>query len=105
VIMMLAFSANYGPIATFLAEQFSAKIRYSGLSVAYMLSGLLGSAITPAVTVALLDATGKSSSIAWYAAGGALLSLVCLLLLAEGRMSNIDHVDETIGGALSAATQ
>ena len=53
-VMMLAFSANYGPIATFLAEQFGAQIRYSGLSVAYMLSGLLGSAVTPAVTVGLL---------------------------------------------------
>ena len=91
--MMLAFSANYGPIATFLAELFGSKIRYSGLSVAYMLSGLLGSALTPAVTVALFEATGQSSSIAWYVAGAALLSLVSLLLLAEGRLSNIDRVD------------
>jgi len=91
--MMLAFSANYGPIATFLAELFGSKIRYSGLSVAYMLSGLLGSALTPAVTVALFEATGRSSSIAWYVAGAALLSLVSLLLLTEGRLSNIDRVD------------
>jgi MFS family permease len=104
-VMMLAFSANYGPIATFLAEQFGAKIRYSGLSVAYMLSGLLGSAITPAVAVALLDATGKSSSIAWYAAGAAALSLVCLLLLAEGRMSNIDRVDESGEGTAAAVAR
>jgi MFS family permease len=92
-VMMLAFSANYGPIATFLAELFGSKIRYSGLSVAYMLSGLLGSALTPAVTVALLAATGQSSSIAWYVAGAALLSLVSLLLLADGRRSDIDRVD------------
>jgi metabolite-proton symporter len=93
-VMMLAFSANYGPIATFLAELFGAKIRYSGLSVAYMLSGLLGSALTPAVTVALFEATGQSSSIAWYVAGAAVLSLVSLVLLAEGRRSDIDRVDE-----------
>ncbi|GAA1796737.1 MFS transporter [Agromyces neolithicus] len=94
-LMMLAFSANYGPIATFLAELFGAKVRYSGLSVSYMLSGLLGSAITPAITVALLTITGQSSSIAWYVGGAAVLSLVALVLLAEGRYRNIDVVDTT----------
>lgn len=92
-LMMLAFSANYGPIATFLAELFGSKIRYSGLSVAYMLSGLLGSAITPAITVWLLSLTGQSSSIAWYIAIAALISLVALLLLAENRLESIDSVD------------
>ncbi|MCH1881796.1 MFS transporter [Agrococcus sp. ARC_14] len=92
-LMMLAFSANYGPIATFLAELFGSKIRYSGLSVAYMLSGLLGSAITPAITVWLLDLTGQSSSIAWYVGIAALLSLVALWLLAENRLASIDTVD------------
>ncbi|MBT2484496.1 MULTISPECIES: MFS transporter [unclassified Microbacterium] len=99
-LMMLAFSANYGPIATFLAELFGSKVRYSGLSVAYMLSGLLGSAITPAVTVALLSMTGQSSSIAWYVGGAAVLSLIALFLLAEGLHKNIDIVgaDDSTGG-------
>lgn len=92
-LMMLAFSANYGPIATFLAELFGSKIRYSGLSVAYMLSGLLGSAITPAITVWLLDLTGQSSSIAWYVGLAALISLVALLLLSENRLVSLDTVD------------
>ena len=43
-----------------------------------MLSGLLGSAITPAITVWLLDVTGKSDSMAWYIAGSAVLSLIAL---------------------------
>ncbi|WP_240974320.1 MFS transporter [Crystallibacter degradans] len=92
-LMMLAFSANYGPIATFLAELFGSKVRYSGLSVSYMLSGLLGSAATPAITVALLAATGQSSSIAWYVMGAAVLSLVALYLLTETRHGNIDAVE------------
>ncbi|MGW7048649.1 MFS transporter [Streptomyces avermitilis] len=92
-LMMLAFSANYGPIATFLAELFGTRVRYSGLSVAYMLSGLLGSAATPAVTAWLLSLTGSSSSIAWYVLGAALLSLLGLLLLAETRFGDIDEPD------------
>ncbi|BCW52415.1 MFS transporter [Arthrobacter sp. StoSoilB13] len=92
--MMTAFCANYGPIATFLAELFGSKVRYSGLSVAYMLSGLLGSAATPFVTTWLLGMTHQSSSIAWYIMAAAGLSLVALFLLTETRYGNIDAVDE-----------
>ncbi|PVE11776.1 MFS transporter [Streptomyces scopuliridis RB72] len=91
-LMTLAFSANYGPIATFLAELFGARVRYSGLSISYMLSGLLGSAATPAITVTLLSATGDSSSIAWYILGAALLSLLSLFLLSETRIGSLDEV-------------
>lgn len=94
-LMMVAFSANYGPIATFLAELFGSKVRYSGLSIAYMLSGLLGSAITPAVTVWLLDLTGQSDSIAWYIAAAAALSFVALFLLNDNHKRDIDRVGAT----------
>jgi len=83
MLLMTAFAANYGPIATFLAELFGTRVRYSGLSVAYMLSGLLGSAATPMVTTALLSWTGKGSSVAWYMIGSAVISLIALLLLTE----------------------
>ena len=83
VLMMSAFAANYGPIATFLAELFSTQVRYSGLSVSYMLSGVLGSAATPIVTTALLSLTGSGVSVAWFMIGSAALSLIALFLLTE----------------------
>ena len=83
LLLMTAFAANYGPIATFLAELFGARVRYSGLSISYMLSGLLGSAATPVITTALLAATGTGSSVAYYMIGAAAVSLVALLLLTE----------------------
>jgi metabolite-proton symporter len=83
MLLMTAFAANYGPIATFLAELFGTGVRYSGLSVSYMLSGLLGSAATPIITTALLSWTGKGSSVAWYMIGSAVISLIALLLLSE----------------------
>lgn len=83
ILMMSAFAANYGPIATFLAELFSTKVRYSGLSVSYMFSGLLGSAATPVITTALLSATGHGSSIGWLAIGSATLSALALLKLVD----------------------
>ncbi|MFJ2172251.1 MFS transporter [Streptomyces sp. NPDC087851] len=96
-LMTVAFSANYGPIATFLAELFGTRVRYSGLSVAYMLSGLLGSAATPAVTVWLLSLTGSSSSVAWYILAAAGASLVALFLLSETRFGSI--TEESAGTA------
>jgi metabolite-proton symporter len=83
LLMMAAFAANYGPIATFLAELFGTKVRYSGLSIAYMLAGVLGSAATPFVTTWLLAATGQGSSVAWYMIGTAILSAGALMLLVE----------------------
>lgn len=83
LLMMAAFAANYGPMATFLAELFGTKVRYSGLSVAYMLAGVLGSATTPVVTTWLLSATGQGSSVAWYMIASALLSALALHALAE----------------------
>lgn len=83
LLMMTAFAANYGPIATFLAELFGTRIRYSGLSVSYMFSGVLGSAATPIVTTWLLKATGQGSSVAWYMIIWAVLSGVALVLLTE----------------------
>lgn len=95
-LMMMAFAANYGPIATFLAELFGTHVRYSGLSISYMLSGLLGSAATPIITTALLSMTGHGSSVAWYMIGSALLSVVALLLLTE-------TVKKDLGAAVEAA--
>jgi MFS family permease len=110
LLLMTAFAANYGPIATFLAELFGTRVRYSGLSISYMLSGLLGSAATPIVTTALLAATGKGSSVAWYMIGAALISLVALLLLTETFKRDISDVptavpaaDPTLGKPIKSA--
>lgn len=60
-----------------------------------MLSGLLGSALTPAITVWLLDLTGQSSSIAWYILASAALSFLALFLLAENSRKDIDAAEMT----------
>lgn len=99
LLLMTAFAANYGPIATFLAEMFGTEVRYSGLSVSYMLSGLLGSAATPIVTTALLSATGRGSSVAWYMIGSAAISAIALLLLAETFRKGRPSVTQTLAAA------
>ncbi|CAI0941800.1 MFS transporter [Serratia ficaria] len=104
-LLMTAFAANYGPIATFLAELFGTRVRYSGLSVSYMLSGLLGSATTPIVTTALLSWTGKGSSVAWYMIGSALVSLIALLLLTETFKKDLTETQSSITGGEKALSR
>jgi len=101
LLMMTAFAANYGPIATFLAELFGTKVRYSGLSISYMLSGLLGSAATPIITTALLSTTGRGSSVAWYMIGSAAVSALCLWLLAETLGRERDEATAPLGASAS----
>ncbi|WP_369745535.1 MFS transporter [Paenarthrobacter sp. AMU7] len=105
IAMMCAFAAHYGPLATFLAELFGSKVRYSGLSVAYMLSGLLGSATTPFITTWLLGVTHQSSSVAWFALITASISLVALLVLTETRKGNIDVVTGSPADARVSAAE
>jgi MFS family permease len=90
LLMMIGYSANYGPMGTFLAELFGTRVRYSGLSISYMLSGVFGSAATPMITSWLLTTTGKGSSVAWYMIGAAVISTVALLILSETLKKKLD---------------
>lgn len=92
-LMMIAFAANYGPLAALLSELFGAKVRYSGLSVAYMLSGLIGTAALTLATTALLNATGQGSSVAWFIIGTAIVAGLALLGLRDNSRNEIDAVE------------
>ena len=53
----LAFHAfMYGPQAAYITEQFPARLRYAGSSLAYTLAGVIGGAIAPLVFTALYGA-------------------------------------------------
>ncbi|MDQ0453716.1 MFS transporter [Rhizobium paknamense] len=83
LLMMSAFAANFGPIATFLAELFETGLRYTGLSLCYMLAGVLGSALTPIITSWLVATTGNAASVAWYMMGASALSAITLVILSR----------------------
>lgn len=83
LLMMTAFAANFGPIATFLAELFETGLRYTGLSICYMLAGVLGSALTPIITAWLVATSGSATAVAWYIMGASAVSAVTLLILSR----------------------
>jgi MHS family shikimate/dehydroshikimate transporter-like MFS transporter len=93
VLMMVAFSAVYGPQATFFAEFFGTRVRYSGLSLGYQLGTLIGSALTPTIATALLVATGTEVSIALYMIAVGVISFASVWLLPETFRSSMREED------------
>ncbi|WP_306844837.1 MFS transporter [Paenarthrobacter nicotinovorans] len=66
----------YGPQAAFITEQFPARLRYAGSSLAYTLAGVIGGAIAPLIFTALFAATGTWYLIAVYLAVCAVVTIV-----------------------------
>jgi MFS family permease len=60
-------------------EIFDVHIRYSGISIAYQLGGMIGGAVTPIAATALFGAYGTSMPIACYVTALSLVSLVAIL--------------------------
>lgn len=55
-------------------------MRYSGLSLAHELAGVLAGGLSPLIATALLAATGSSVPIAIYVIGLAAVTLIALLV-------------------------
>ena len=53
VVALILHSAMYGPQASFVAEQFKTRVRYSGSSLAYTLAGAVGGGVAPLVFATL----------------------------------------------------
>jgi metabolite-proton symporter len=73
----------YGVIAAFVSELFSTRVRYSGISLSYQLTGVVGGGPAPFIATALLAWSGMWWPVASYLALMALISLVCVYLAAD----------------------
>ncbi len=97
VLIWLAFGVYaavlggvYGPGAAFVVEQFGTRVRYSGASLAYQLSGVLSGAFAPLIATALLAAGGGAVwPVALYLAGLSLVSLVSAYFARETYRADI----------------
>ncbi|MFT3862473.1 MFS transporter [Micropruina sp.] len=92
IVGLLFHSFMYAPQAAHVAEQFPARLRYTGSSLAYTFAGIFAGGLAPTM-FALFWANGHNSwAIAIYIAGACLLTLVGL---AMGR-AVVDDVDEAL---------
>ncbi len=80
VVALVIHAALYGPQAALITEQFSARLRYTGSSLAYTLAGVIGGAPAPLILTALLATFGNWWILGGYVVLSAVLTLVGLLL-------------------------
>ncbi len=95
VIGLLFHSLMYGPQAAFVSEQFTARLRYTGSSLAYTFAGVIGGALAPLAFTYFLAKAGTGYVIAAYIVVACAVTLVGLRL---GRA-----VDDSIDAAVDAA--
>ncbi len=92
VVALIFHAAMYGPQAAFITEMFPTKVRYTGASMGYQLAGILGGALAPIISVALLDRYDTSVVVSVYAVAMIAITILCVALAPE--TSRIDlHAD------------
>jgi MFS transporter, MHS family, shikimate and dehydroshikimate transport protein len=80
--LAVAHAAVYGVQGSFYAELFGTRVRYSGASFSYQISGIFGGALAPLIATSLYP-TGGTTLIAAYVAAVCVLSILCYALAQE----------------------
>jgi MFS family permease len=80
VVGLVFHSLMYGPQAAFVSEQFPARLRYTGSSLAYTFAGVIGGAIAPLAFTYLLAKTDNGYVIAAYIAVACSVTAIGLAL-------------------------
>jgi MFS family permease len=73
----------YGPQAAFIAEGFSANLRYSGASIGYQLASVIAGGPAPLIATAILAATGSGYAIAGYIAFNAVITIIATAMMTD----------------------
>jgi MFS family permease len=82
VVFGVVHALFYGAQGTLYASLFPTRIRYTGLSTVYQLSGVYASGLTPLILTALIAAAGQTPWLACgYLVATALISVIATLLL------------------------
>jgi MFS family permease len=79
-VALVCHSFMYGPQAALISEQFAARVRYTGSSLAYTFAGIVGGAIAPLAFSWLLAQTRDPTPIAVYIGVANALTLGGLML-------------------------
>jgi hypothetical protein len=69
----------YGPQGAFIAEQFPARVRYAGASVAYTVAGVFAGGLAPLAFTRIFQTTRETHLIVIYAIVALLITVWALL--------------------------
>lgn len=79
---------TYGPLGTVVSELFPTLVRYTGSSLAFNSSGVLGASLAPYIATYLAKHHGLPA-VGYYLTASALLTLIGLLSIRETRNSDL----------------
>jgi len=85
VLAHASTSFAWAVVPPLLTRAFPARVRYTGISMAYQFGAIVGGGFAPLIATSLLAATGTPISVAVYVAVASAVMLVCALLLARTR--------------------
>lgn len=85
IVSLSLMGLTYGPMGAFLPELFDTRYRYSGAAFSYSLGGVLGGAVPPLIATQLQTTALGSFAVGLFISGLALVSLLCVVVVAETR--------------------
>jgi MFS family permease len=80
VLGLAVHAFMYGPQGAFIAEQFPARVRFAGSSIAYTFAGVFAGGLAPLAFTRIFQATGQTGGIVVYV--GVALTITVIALLA-----------------------
>lgn len=89
IALGIAHASTSGLQGPLYSEQFPTRIRYTGASLGFQISGLVTAAPAPTVAALLVAATGTSMSVAVYMLVAAVVSVACILMLRETHRADL----------------
>jgi len=96
-------SAMNGPQGAFISELFPTRIRYSGASLCYQVTTIVGGSWAPLISLALFKAYHSALPISLYFAACCTVSLVAALAAKETKGLTFDEIDADAAAQARAA--
>lgn len=94
VVFAIACTALYGPMASLLVEMFPTRVRYTAMSLPYNIGTGWFGGIQPALSFAIVAATGNIYAGLWYPVGVGISAIViALLFLKETKGRDLHSVE------------
>lgn len=84
-VSMALMGLTYGLIGTALAAPFPTRVRYTGSSLTFNFAGIVGASLAPYIAT-WLQANYGLGYVGYYLLGAALITLLCIMLSARGKV-------------------
>ncbi|GAA2032656.1 MFS transporter [Yaniella flava] len=83
VLLGAMLTLNDGSLASFLAESFPTRVRYSGFAVSFNLGNAIFGGTAPAIATLLIATTSNAIAPGWYLMAAAIIALIAVALSPE----------------------